>query len=295
MQAAPAVVAAPAAADAVPHAPAVVGAPPGAAPPVLDVNEEEKARKGRKGGACNYTKPELDSMYTYKCMGSHMQTELAEILEEILPLGAASWQQIAEAYKLWAQVHNYAVRDVDALRAKWMKMIKGKSTGVGGYSPLQLRYRTIELRAHNVAGGAVLADDEDDLDANAHDDIIDEADGIENHRTQHIFYTLSHITGSAARGQQTLTRLTQAVCVDADSPRPRQRGKLADTLNVLAANQQAALALEKQRLEHVAAAEKAEREADREERRQDREERNAMMALLLRVLSAAPLAAQPKQ
>lgn len=100
----------------------------------------------------------------------------------------------------------------------------------------------------------------------------------------------------------TLARLTAAVHSEgmpppgAPSQRPRQRSRLADTITALAANQQAALALERQRIEQAVVADREQRDADREDRRADRVSRDAILALLAAILAnTAKAPEQPKQ
>jgi hypothetical protein len=117
---------------------------------------------------------------------------LATILEEILPVGAPSWEEIASRFKVWAEDKNVLrpVRDAQALRSKYTKMLSGKPTGVGGFSAIQQRFQDIEKRTHDAVGGAILLDDhhaepEDssDLDEHALNDALAEVDGIETART----------------------------------------------------------------------------------------------------------------
>jgi hypothetical protein len=109
-----------------------------------------------------------------------------------LPIGAASWAVIAERFAEWAKEHNRPERDAPSLRQKWVKMLRSKPTGMGGYSERQLKFREIEKRAHSSAGGAILHDndhpgdilvsEDDELDANAILDIEKEIDGLETKR-----------------------------------------------------------------------------------------------------------------
>lgn len=103
-----------------------------------------------------------------------------------MPIGSASWVQIHARYCEWCDTNGAAKRDVEALRAKWTKMLKSKPTGAGGLSAMQERFHAVETRAHLAAGGDMVGSDTDDLEAHAEGDLVLEADGIETARTHTI-------------------------------------------------------------------------------------------------------------
>jgi len=215
---------------------------------------------------------------------------LVEILEEIPPIGAPSWVAIQARFAAWATEHGRPLRDSNALRAKYVKLIHGKPTGVGGLSDRQKRFRAVEDQTHRAVGGNVLADsfaaedDSDDLAANAVEDAIEELDGIET-------------TRSNARGLQTLKRLSAAVkpskaddessASSAPKKSPRQQ---ADVLSMMYIQQQQATQRWEQFMKLRAEERKEElerREFERKEAALQRQhEQDASDARLVQILAA---------
>lgn len=166
-------------------------AKPPAAKPKAKANAKMK-KAGRSAGTSNYSGEDLES--------------LVAIIEEILPIGSPSWDEIGHRFAAWAAENNRPVRDASALKCKYAKLIGGKPTGVGGFSEIQLRYRNVEKRTHLSVGGLVLNDGDDvedssegegegededqNLSATAVEDAIMEIDGVQTARaTEHFSHT----------------------------------------------------------------------------------------------------------
>ena len=213
-------------------------------------------------------------------------TALLSALEEVIPLGGASWTRIHACFVEWAQANGRPERDPSSLKRKYSKLLSGPPTGHGGPSARQLRARAIETTGLFTVGGAVILDgaregNDSASDGNDLDDQIDEADGITTNRTKFIQYKHLHSsTGTESRGKQNLARLSSSITKSDDSSdsaasyssTPRKRSPEVVMQQVLLANHKMAQEREDSRWAKIREVELLDRRAGRERgERQSRE------------------------